>query len=270
MLFQSYLEQLWAFKLQQCKEDHMWKFCVLWNRPHLSSFVLTRLIKLTWEGKLFRKKYEYKRIQTECWYCTTCTSVLSAIHLAMASAEKPILCMSNVSPCFGLPLGGKCMKTGAVFTRSWNTWNKNLFYKEHYSVILYCPLYLALKRNMSKVFFPSCKNVHHKLFKHLITGVLISLIAIITKISTWKIRVDLNNKVFSFVENSYSCMTTHHLENVWSFIKINHSKENFGWIQFSIIEWSSDNLEFIISMSERNEMVKLYCTESLLHWLCWC
>jgi hypothetical protein len=46
-------------------------------------------------------------------------SVLSVIHLAMASAEKPILCISMVSLCFGLPLEGKCMNTGAVFMFNW-------------------------------------------------------------------------------------------------------------------------------------------------------
>ena len=41
-------------------------------------------------------------------------SVLSAIHLAIASAEKPIREISIVSAFFGFPLGGKCMNTGAV------------------------------------------------------------------------------------------------------------------------------------------------------------
>lgn len=51
----------------------------------------------------------------------TWTSVLSCIHLAIISDAKPTLCMSIVSNGFGLPFAGKCMNTGAVFIRSYNT-----------------------------------------------------------------------------------------------------------------------------------------------------
>lgn len=50
-------------------------------------------------------------------------SVLSAIHLAMDSAENPIRCMSIVSAPLGLPFGGKCIKTGAVFNLIYKTSN---------------------------------------------------------------------------------------------------------------------------------------------------
>ena len=36
-------------------------------------------------------------------------------HFAIASAPKPTLCTSIVSIFFGLPLAGKCIKTGAEF-----------------------------------------------------------------------------------------------------------------------------------------------------------
>lgn len=45
----------------------------------------------------------------------TLTSVLSAIHRAICSAEKPRTCNSYVSPRLGFPFAGKLMKVGAEF-----------------------------------------------------------------------------------------------------------------------------------------------------------
>ena len=42
-------------------------------------------------------------------------SVYLPTHFAIASAPKPTLCTSIVSIFFGLPLAGKCIKTGAEF-----------------------------------------------------------------------------------------------------------------------------------------------------------
>lgn len=49
----------------------------------------------------------------------TLTSVLSAIHRAICSAEKPRTCNSYVSPRLGFPFAGKLMKVGAEFMFSW-------------------------------------------------------------------------------------------------------------------------------------------------------
>lgn len=45
----------------------------------------------------------------------TVTSVLSAIHRAICSAEKPRTCNSYVSPLLGFPFAGKLIKVGAEF-----------------------------------------------------------------------------------------------------------------------------------------------------------
>jgi len=41
-----------------------------------------------------------------------------------------------------------------------------------------------------------------------------------------KITVHLHNKTYGTVKNGCTSMT-YHLEHIWSFIKINHSKEKF-------------------------------------------
>jgi hypothetical protein len=53
-------------------------------------------------------------------------------------------------------------------------------------------------------------------------------------------------------------MPSYHLKNIWSLIKINHSKEKFVWIYLRIAEWVGNYLEFIISMPEINQNRKLY------------
>lgn len=49
----------------------------------------------------------------------TWISVRSPIHFAIASAPNPTRWISIVSAAFGLPLGGKCIYTGAVFNFIW-------------------------------------------------------------------------------------------------------------------------------------------------------
>lgn len=128
----------------------------------------------------------------------TCTSVLSAIHLAMASAAKPIRWMSMVSLCLGLPLGGKCMKTGAVFNRSCNGWNETL----HYIYIMFLEAWwvllnhsvLSFKTGLTEIwtwFLFTCTQIVTFIndFKHLIISLDVSITLIITKI---KSRVYLN------------------------------------------------------------------------------
>lgn len=56
---------------------------------------------------------------TFCKVELTLTSVLSAIHRAICSAEKPRTCNSYVSPRLGFPFAGKLMKVGAEFMFSW-------------------------------------------------------------------------------------------------------------------------------------------------------
>lgn len=115
---------------------------LLFIKTMLSNATYERTVKLFHLSNMKTKpamipfRFKDSKKKTKTTFCKgeklTLTSVLSAIHRAICSAENPRTCNSYVSALLGFPFGGKLMKVGAEFMFSWiKSSHGNISYQEN-------------------------------------------------------------------------------------------------------------------------------------------